>query len=513
MEADFPVPLGRGPGPVKQGTRMGNAGTFFRKPERLDLSDPPPVERAGPLDVGRVDGNVHRFRYQVQNANKAACRLLDYSEQELIGLTIQDINPDSTKETWQRFWPELKQAQALTFEAHHRSKVGSVIPVDITVNYIEFDKREYAVGFLRDITSRKKIEEEKAAAFEEINRLRTQLELENEYLHEEVRELQAFGNIIGKSLLLQHILRQIEMVAPTDANVLITGESGTGKELIVHEIHKRSPRASRPLIRVNCASIPRELYESEFFGHVKGAFTGAFKDRVGRFELANGGTLFLDEVGEIPLDLQSKLLRVLQEGTFERVGDEKTITADVRVIGATNRHLKNEVDAGKFREDLFYRLNVFPIVVPPLRERKEDISALAGHFLKLAQEKFNRTGIQLSKANIIALENYDWPGNIRELQNVIERAVIIAPANRLVLDLPKNPKSRGGAPPKTTVQDSGPVLTFDEIKDLECQNILNALNRTNWKIFGKNGAAELLGIPPTTLTSRIQRMGLKNPTS
>ncbi len=449
----------------------------------------------------------------ILNANRAACQHLDYPKQELIGLTIQDINPDSTQETWQTFWRELQQAKTLSFEARHRTSGGTVIPIDVTVNYLEFDQREYAVGFIRDITSRKKIEEDKANAFEEINRLRKQLELENEYLHEEVRELQAFGNIIGKSVLLQHILRQIEMVAPTDANVLITGESGTGKELIVHEIHKRSPRASRPLIRVNCASIPRELYESEFFGHVKGAFTGAFKDRVGRFELANGGTLFLDEVGEIPLDLQSKLLRVLQEGTFERVGDEKTVTSDVRVIGATNRHLKNEVETGKFREDLFYRLNVFPIVMPPLRKRKEDIPALTGHFLKLAQEKFNRTGIQLSKANIIALENYDWPGNIRELQNVIERAVIIAPANRLVFDLPKNPKSRSVLSQNPAVPASGPVLTFDDIKQYERQNILNALTSTNWKIFGKNGAAELLGIPPTTLTSRIQRMGLKKPTS
>ena len=453
----------------------------------------------------------HDCQGVILNANRAACRHLDYSEQELIGLTIQDINPDSTQETWQTFWRELRQAKTLSFEDHHRTSGGTVIPIDVTVNYLEFDRREYGVAFIRDITGRKKIEEEKAAAFEEINRLRTQLELENEYLHEEVRELQPFGNIIGKSLPLQHILKQIEMVSPTDANVLITGESGTGKELIVHEIHKRSPRASRPLIRVNCASIPRELYESEFFGHVKGAFTGAIKDRVGRFALANGGTLFLDEVGEIPLDLQSKLLRVLQEGTFERVGDERTIQSDVRVIGATNRHLKKEVDRGAFREDLYYRLNVFPIVVPPLRERKEDIPALAGHFLKLAQKKFNRTGIELTKANIIALENYAWPGNIRELQNVIERAVIIAPANRLVFDLPKNPKNRGVAPPKTTVRASGPVLTFVEIKELERQNILNALNGTNWKIFGKNGAAELLGIPPTTLTTRIQRMGLKKP--
>ena len=453
----------------------------------------------------------HDSQGVILNANQAACRLLDYSEQELIGLTIQDINPDSTHETWQTFWPELKQATTLTFEARHRSKRGSVIPVDITVNYIEFDQREYAVGFFRDITSRKQIEADNARAFEEINQLRKRLELENEYLHEEVMELQAFGNIIGKSLSLQHILNQIEMVAPTDANVLITGESGTGKELLVHEIHKRSPRSSQPLIRVNCASIPRELYESEFFGHVKGAFTGAFKDRVGRFALANGGTLFLDEVGEIPLDLQSKLLRVLQEGTFERVGDEKTIKSDVRVIGATNRHLKTEVVSGTFREDLFYRLNVFPIEMPPLRERKEDIPGLAGHFLKLAQEKFHRTGITLSKGNLITLENYDWPGNIRELQNVIERAVIIAQTNRLVFDLPKSSKNRNVFPKHQSANTSGKVLTFDDIKQFERENILNALKNASWKIFGEKGAAALLGIPPTTLTTRIQRMGLKKP--
>ena len=481
-------------------------GKLFDKDQTLALAEFT-IQHAGDAII------FHDSQGVILNANHAACRLLNYSEEELIGLTIQDINPDSNHETWQTFWRELKHAKTLTFEARHRARGGTVIPTDITVNYLEFDAREYAVGFLRDITSRKKIEEEQAVAFEEINRLRKQLELENEYLHEEVRELQPFGNIIGKSLPLQHILKQIDMVAPTDANILITGESGTGKELIVHEIHKRSPRASRPLIRVNCASIPRELYESEFFGHVKGAFTGAVKDRAGRFELANGGTLFLDEVGEIPLDLQSKLLRVLQEGTFERVGDEKTIQSDVRVIGATNRQLKQEVDNGMFREDLYYRLNVFPIVVPPLRERKDDIPALAGHFLKLAQKKFNRTGIALSKANIIALENYTWPGNIRELQNVIERAVIIAPANRLVFDLPKNPKNRSVVPSNPGVPAAGPVLTFDDVKQFERQNILNALNSANWKIFGRNGAAELLGIPPTTLTTRIQRMGLKKPTS
>lgn len=481
-------------------------GKKFDRDQTLELAEFT-IEHSGDAII------FHDCQGVILNANKAACSHLDYSEKQLIGLTIQDINPDSNKETWQRFWGKIKKSKTLTFEARHRSRGGTVIPVDVTVNHLEFDKQEYAVAFIRDITCRKKIEEEKANAFEEINRLRKQLELENEYLHEEVMELQAFGNVIGNSLSLQNILKQIELVSPTDANVLITGESGTGKELIVHEIHKRSPRSSLPLIRVNCASIPRELYESEFFGHVKGAFTGAFKNRVGRFELANGGTLFLDEVGEIPLDLQGKLLRVLQEGTFERVGDEKTITSDVRVIGATNRRLKNEVESGKFREDLFYRLNVFPLEIPPLRERKEDIPALAAHFLKLAREKFNRTGIHLSTANLVALENYDWPGNIRELQNVIERAVIIARANRLVFDLPKSPKNRNVFPQNQSANLSGNVLTFDEVKQFERENILRALKMTNWKIFGENGAAALLGVPPTTLTTRIQRMGMKKPMS
>lgn len=481
-------------------------GKNLDKAQTLELAEFT-IERSGDAII------FHDRHGVILNVNQAACRHLDYPEKELIGLTIQDINPDSNKETWQTFWAELKQSNTLTFEARHRSRGGTIIPIDVTVNYLEFDTREYAVAFIRDITCRKKIEEEQAKAFEEIDRLRKQLELENEYLHEEVMELQAFGTIIGTSLSLQNILKQIDMVAPTDANVLITGESGTGKELIVHEIYKRSPRASRPLIRVNCASIPRELYESEFFGHVKGAFTGAFNNRVGRFELANGGTLFLDEVGEIPLDLQSKLLRVLQEGTFERVGDEKTIHSDVRVIGATNRHLKNEVERGKFREDLFYRLNVFPLEIPPLRERKEDIPALTDHFLKRAQEKFNRTGIHVSKANLIALGNYDWPGNVRELQNVIERAVILAQANRLVFDLPKGSDKRSVVPQNQLTHPSGHVLTFDDVKQFERENILKALQRANWKIFGDNGAAALLGIPPTTLTTRMQRMGLKKPMS
>ena len=477
-------------------------GKYFDKERTLELAEFI-IEHSGDSIM------FHDCHGIILNANKAACRILGYSEKELIGLAIQDISPDTNKKTWQTFWKELQRSKTLSFEARHQTKRGSIIPVDVTVNFIEFDGREYAVGFWRDISVRKKNEAEKEKAFEEIHRLRKQLELENEYLNEEVMELQAFGNIIGNSLSLQNILQQIKMVSPTEANVLITGESGTGKELIAHEIHKKSPRSTRPLIRVNCASIPRELYESEFFGHVKGAFTGAIRDRVGRFELANGGTLFLDEVGEIPLDLQSKFLRVLQEGTFERVGDEKTFKSDIRLIAATNRNLKKEIENGTFREDLFYRLNVFPIEVPPLRERRGDIPLLAIHFLNLAKEKFNRKGIKVSKRDINTLENYDWPGNIRELQNVIERAVIIAQSNKLILDLPKSPNKRKISTQHQTPKNIEKVLTFEEIKQLERENILKALMNTKWKIFGANGAASLLGIPPTTLTTRIKRMGLK----
>lgn len=452
----------------------------------------------------------HDSQGVILKANDSACLHLGYSEEELLGLTIQDIDPDSNKKTWSKFWKKLKRDGSAFFEARHKLRDGSLIPVEVSVNFVEFDAREYAVAFSRDISERKKNEEEKHRAFEEINRLREQLEIENKYLIEEVIELQAFGDIVGKSPALQAILSQIEMVAPTDASALISGESGTGKELIAHEIHSRSSRSRHTMVRVNCASIPRELYESEFFGHIKGAFTGAVRDRPGRFELAHQGTLFLDEIGEIPLDLQSKLLRVLQEGTFERVGDEKTRNVDVRIIAASNRDLKVEVEQGNFREDLFYRLNVFPIDVPPLRKRIEDIPLLASHFLKLASKKFKIQEPQFSKSNLVQLMNYNWPGNVRELQNVIERSVIISQKGRLKFDLPKTRID------KNTVIDTGwdknqKILSFEEIKLFDQENILNALKKTGWKVFGKDGAAQLLGTPPTTLLSRMKKLNIRKP--
>jgi transcriptional regulator with GAF, ATPase, and Fis domain len=268
------------------------------------------------------------------------------------------------------------------------------------------------------------------------------------------------------------------------------------------------------MVRVNCASVPRELYESEFFGHVKGAFTGAVKDRAGRFELADRGTLFLDEVGEIPLELQSKLLRVLQDGEYERVGAEATRTTDVRVIAATNRNLKEEVEAGRFREDLFYRLNVFPIEVTPLRARKEDIAPLASHFLELASKKLQHPAPQLTRAHIAQLESYDWPGNARELQNIIERAVIMSRSGVFRFDLPGEAAPAAVAPPRVepaASDEAQEVVSDAEMQRRERENIRAALDRTGWKIAGPGGAAELLGMKPTTLASRIKRLGLKKP--
>jgi transcriptional regulator with GAF, ATPase, and Fis domain len=361
-----------------------------------------------------------------------------------------------------------------------------------------------------------------ARAFEEIQRLKAELEQHNAYLKEEVVEAKAFGGLVGQSAALRQVVSQIDLVAPTDASVLIFGETGTGKELVAHEIHRRSRRKDKPLIRVNCASIPKDLYESEFFGHAKGAFTGAVKDRAGRFEAAEGGTIFLDEIGEVPLELQSKLLRVLQEKSYERVGEDRTRRVDVRIIAATNRDLKREVAAGRFREDLYYRLNVFPIQVAPLRERREDIPLLAQHFIKLSVKEMGCAKPRLTSAGSIQLRNYDWPGNIRELRNVIERAVILARGRTLEFDLPASEtQSTPEAPPNraATVRErfenhaenteKTGFLTETEMLQFERNNLAAVLDKANWKIKGPGGAAELLGLKPATLVSRIQKLGIK----
>jgi len=348
-----------------------------------------------------------------------------------------------------------------------------------------------------------------ARAFEEIQRLKAQLQQQNDYLREEVVEARAFGDLIGQSAALRQIINQIDLVAATEASVLILGETGTGKELVAREIHRRSHRKEGPLVRVNCASIPKELFESEFFGHVKGAFTGAVKDRAGRFETAEGGTLFLDEIGEVPLDMQGKLLRVLQEKRYERVGEDRTRLANARIIAATNRDLKQAVAAGEFREDLFYRLHVFPIQVPPLRERRDDIPPLARHFIERSARELRCPLPHLTRAAVLQLQGYDWPGNVRELRNVIERAVILARGGLVRFDLPAHRPSSGQAAPAAAADTT--FLTEVEIKRKERDNLLAVLHHARWKIKGPNGAAELMGIKPTTLLSRMKKMGLKRP--
>src|SRR6516165_3598686 len=321
------------------------------------------------------------------------------------------------------------------------------------------------------------------------------------------------GEIVGASRALTGILEQVRAVAPTDATVLIFGESGVGKELIARRIHDESRRCRGPMITANCASIPRDLFESEFFGHVRGAFTGAMRDRVGRIEAAAGGTLFLDEVGEIPLELQGKLLRVLQEKCYERIGEDRTRHADVRIVAATNRDLKKEVAAGRFREDLYYRLNVFPLKVAALRERKEDIPLLAIHFVELLVKELGCPKPRLTRAGIEALESYEWPGNIRELRNVIERAAIFARGGALEFDLPVTESlvDLTSFGPQDGHEPEAEYLTESEMKRRERENLLAILRKAGWKIKGVDGAAELLGVKASTLIARVKKMGFKRP--
>jgi transcriptional regulator with GAF, ATPase, and Fis domain len=355
---------------------------------------------------------------------------------------------------------------------------------------------KYTRSMFMDITDQVLMEQEK-----------TRLEAQNAYLLDEIRTEQSFGDIVGGSSGLRKVMQQVQLVAPTDATVLITGESGTGKELIARAIHEKSARRERPLVKLNCSAVPEGLFESEFFGHVKGAFTGALKDKPGRFELADGGTLFLDEIGEVPLAMQAKLLRVLQEQELERVGDTRTRKINVRVIAASNRDLKKEVDEGRFRQDLFYRLSVFPVEVPPLRERRGDIAPLVAHFVRQSARRMNRPEPQLGKTAWEQLVAYHWPGNVRELQNTVERAIILWQEGPLTFDLP------APLPQENTAQQSKPavratLLTRDELKRQEREAIVNALKQTSGKVSGPGGAAKLLGMKPSTLASRISSLGI-----
>jgi len=350
-----------------------------------------------------------------------------------------------------------------------------------------------------------------ARAFEEIALLKENAERERDYLREAVRSALQHGDIIAESPEMKRVLQQVHAVARADSSVLILGESGVGKELIAAAVHDLSGRRDGPLVKVNCASVPRELFESEFFGHVRGAFSGAARDRQGRFLLADGGSLFLDEVGEIPLELQGKLLRVLQERTFEAVGDDRTREVDVRVIAATNRPLDVEVEKGRFRRDLFYRLNVLPIDVPPLRQRREDILPMARRFLRTTAHRMHLPERELSADDEHALLSYDFPGNVRELQNIIERAVVLSTRAEAGLGLVLGRASQSPPPSASVDPEPGDVMSEPVFRDLERRNLLNALRRCDYRIAGDRGAAKLLGLSPSTLAYRMKQLGLERP--
>ena len=568
---------------------------------------------------------------RIHHVNEMACRLFGYSRDEFTSRKVYELHPDENEDTWRRRWDTLKHHKVVTFEKFQPTKDGRWIPIEVTQNFIEFEGQEYSCNFVRDVTERKRAEDELqesqrtlrtlihnlpgavyrcqhdqqltiefitawsqritgyapedlifnrrisrvelihpedrekvlnqyeealaeqkpgrinyriitangdikwisdrfrgvyseaneviavegffnditqqieaekelTQALLEVEYLKNRLEEENIYLRQEIKLSYNFENIISRSEKFTQVLAQVEQVAATDATVLILGETGTGKELIARAVHNLSTRSERSLVKVNCAALPANLIESELFGHEKGAFTGAVARKVGRFELADSSSIFLDEIGELPLDLQVKLLRVLQEGEFERLGGTQTLKVNVRVIAATNRDLEKAVQNGSFREDLFYRLNVFPIQIPPLRDRPEDIPLLVKYFIQKFTKKTGKQIEHVPRKVMEVLLGYHWPGNIRELENIIERAVILSPGTRLELGEWFSPKE---APSKT-----GKLATLEEV---ERTHILKALKKTRWRVSGETGAAKMLDIHPQTLVSRMKKLGIQRP--
>ncbi|MBF0377161.1 MAG: sigma 54-interacting transcriptional regulator [Desulfamplus sp.] len=393
-------------------------------------------------------------------------------------------------------------------------KDGSSLSVHINLRSILVDAHGDSTVFLlvmSDITERKRTEiaEKKTqiaeAALSRVSRLKNQLEAEKEYLQEEIKLELNYQNIIGQSDAVKYVIHKIEQIATSNTTVLILGETGTGKELVARALHNLSNLRNRAMLKINCAALPSNLIESELFGHEKGSFTGANRTCHGRFEVANGSTLFMDEIGELPLELQAKLLRVLQDGEFERIGSHKTIKTDARIITATNRNLEIEMKNGRFRDDLFYRLNVFPIIVPPLRDRIDDIPLLAYFYLGKISRRLGKTIQMIPHGVINALQSYHWPGNIRELQNVLERGVINSSGNEL--RLAEELQKLSGSPVVSSSGDSG-ILT-KTMQEVERDYIIQILEQTQWKVSGKNSASEILGLERSTLRARMRKLGIK----
>ncbi|MFC1572297.1 sigma 54-interacting transcriptional regulator, partial [Candidatus Eisenbacteria bacterium] len=522
-----------------------------------------------------------RFRLSFENANvgvclvnldgrfirvnERMCEFVGYSRSELEGMTVNEIGHPGDAGIFQGVKQQAlsKDGACATFEKRYLHKDGHQVWGQVSSCPARDPQGNalYLIGHVQDITARKRVEEELQrhrqhleelveeraselvrtnqsleqeikgrrqvekdlrAALLEIARLKDRLEAENLYLQHEIKRTHDFEEIVGESAALQAVLQKIQQVAATDASVLITGETGTGKGLVARAIHNLSSRSDRPLVGINCSALPGSLIETELFGHEKGAFTGALGKKIGRFELADGGTVFLDEIGDLAPDLQVKLLRVLQEGEFERIGSTKTIQVDVRVIAATNRNLKDAIAADRFRSDLFYRLNVFPIVVPPLRERLEDIPLLVSHIVHNKKDVVGKTIDEVPREVIDAMMAYDWPGNVRELENVIAHSAILSPGSRLELcelfgpgQETRGHHCHGGTSRNAGVSsssfDPAPSQEPQTLEALERAHILSVLEGCGWKISGKGNASEILGLNASTLRSRMRKLGVERP--
>lgn len=440
-------------------------------------------------------------------SNKKTLEIFGCREEDIIGKAFYEFSPERqpdgklSKDKGSEKRRLTEEGIPQFFEWKHCRYDGTEFDAEVSLNRIELSGEVFVQAIVRDVTRRKRAEELLRIALSEIERLKKQLEDDYTYLREEIKLSHNFDEIIGQSDALKYVLFKVEQIAPTDITVLVLGETGVGKELFARAIHNLSPRKNRPLVKVSCATLHSDLIESELFGHEKGAFTGAQSKQVGRFELANGTTIFLDEVGELPLGLQTKLLRVLQDGEFERLGSSRTIRTNARVIAATNRNLEEEVRNGRFREDLWYRLNVFPITVPPLRKRTEDIPMLVNSLVNKFAKKLGKQIDKIPQRTMRTLQNYHWPGNVRELENVIERAVINTQNSKLhLVDRFETSEAE--------VLASNRTMTLAEI---ERDYIVKILEKTNWRISGKNGAAVILGLNPSTLRGRMRKLGIRRP--
>ncbi|MFK8007569.1 MAG: sigma 54-interacting transcriptional regulator [Saprospiraceae bacterium] len=477
-------------------------GKYFSSTILRDISERKSLSELAVISKHTLDQAVEMIFWTNEDGslryfNSAFIEKIGYSHVQIKELRIFDFFENSNLEVFQKGWEKLRDGAKINgLDRELKTKNGQIIPCEMNITMVKFADEEFSVTILRDVTERKRKENEITRQLNEIQYLQEATAAENIALKEKISLESNFGNIITRDPNYKRVLRQVEQVADTDATVLILGETGTGKELLARAIYQLSERADLPMVKVNCGALPENLIESELFGHERGAFTGAHQQKIGKFERADKGTIFLDEIGELPLDLQAKLLRVLQEGEIERVGGTKLLKIDVRIIAATNRNLIDEVGKGTFREDLYYRLNVFPINNIPLRERREDIPVLIKHFAQKYSKKINKEILEISPRSLKKLMAYDFLGNVRELENLVERAVILSRGKVLNFDL--------SLTKKTNIKSS----RFLSMEEMQKKHIIDALERTNGKVSGDLGAAELLKMNGKTLTSRMRKLGI-----